>query len=129
MNFLSKMVASVTAANSAPPAHPALPRLRALSKLLDSSLRVPGTNFRVGLDPLLGILPVAGDLVSSILSLYIIAEGYRAGASWSVLATIVALTAVDFLFGSIPFIGPVFDAFWKNNEWSVLLLEDHLEAA
>lgn len=129
MNSLFKIVASATAANSAPPAHPALPRLRMLSKLLDSSLRVPGTNFRVGIDPLLGILPVAGDLVSSILSLYIIAEGYRAGASWSVLATMVALTAVDFLVGSIPFIGPVFDAFWKNNQWSVRLLEDHLEAA
>jgi len=107
--------------------HPELSRVRAVSTLLDDSLRVPGTDIRFGLDPVLGVLPVAGDSVSSLISLYIIAEGYRAGAPESVLAKMGALAAVDFFVGSIPVIGPVFDAFWKNNKWSVRLLERHLE--
>lgn len=107
--------------------HPALGRLRTLSTLLDSSFRVPGTNVRFGIDPILGILPVAGDAVSSLISLYIVLEGYRAGAPRGVLAKMVALLAVDFVAGSVPVVGPVFDAFWKSNEWNVNLLEDHLE--
>lgn len=115
------------AANSVQSDDSALERLRTLSTLLDSSFRIPGTNIRFGIDPILGILPVAGDAVSSLISLYIILEGYRAGASQSVLAKMLALAAVDFVAGSIPVIGPVFDAVWKSNEWSVTLLEEHLE--
>lgn len=107
--------------------HPALPRIRALSHLLDDSIRVPGTNIRFGLDPILGILPVAGDSVSSLMTLYIIAEGYRADAPPDLLAKMIGLAAVDFLIGSIPIIGPVFDAAWKNNKWSVGMLEEYLE--
>lgn len=107
--------------------HPALPRVRALSHLLDDAVRVPGTDIRFGLDPILGVLPVAGDSVSSLISLYIIAEGYRADAPPDVLAKMLGLTAVDFVIGSVPVAGPVFDAAWKNNKWSVGLLEEHLE--
>jgi len=109
--------------------HPELSRVRAVSTLLDDSLRVPGTDIRFGLDPVLGVLPVAGDSVSSLISLYIIAEGYWAGAPGSVLAKMGALAAVDFFVGSIPVIGPVFDAFWKNNKWNVNMLQEYLEEA
>ena len=95
--------------------------------MLDDAIRVPGTNIRFGLDPLLGVLPVVGDSVSSLFSLYIIAEGYRAGVPQNVLAKMLAFAIVDLFIGSIPLIGPVFDAAWKNNKWSVGLLEDHLE--
>lgn len=107
--------------------HPALARIRKVSHLLDESIRVPGTSIRFGLDPILGILPVVGDSVSSLISLYIIAEGYRADAPQQLLAKMIALAAVDFFVGSIPVVGPVFDAFWKSNTWSVGLLESHLE--
>lgn len=107
--------------------NPALSRVRTLSHLLDDAVRVPGTDIRFGLDPILGVLPVAGDSVSSLISLYIIAEGYRADAPADVLAKMLGLTAVDFVVGSVPVIGPVFDAAWKNNKWSVSLLEEHLE--
>lgn len=127
MSYSSETATRTTATSTARPDNPALPRLRALSKLFDSSLRIPGTNVRFGIDPILGILPVAGDAVSSLISLYIILEGYRADAPRSVLAKMVALTAVDFITGSIPLVGTMFDAFWKNNEWSVRLLEDYLE--
>lgn len=107
--------------------HPALSRVRAVSTLLDDVIRIPGTNIRFGLDPILGILPVAGDSVSSLISAYIIIESYRADAPPDVLAKMAALAAVDFVIGSVPVVGPVFDAFWKNNKWSVGLLEEHLE--
>lgn len=109
--------------------HPTLSRVRSVSTVLDDFIRVPGTNIRFGLDPILGILPVAGDSVSSLISLYIIAESYSADAPPSVLAKMIGLLAVDFVVGSIPVFGPVFDAFWKNNKWSVGLLEEHLEHA
>ena len=107
--------------------NPGLGRIRTVSRLLDGAFRIPGTNVRFGIDPILGILPVAGDAVSSLLTLYIIFESYRADAPPNVLAKMVILAAVDFVVGSIPVIGPVFDAFWKNNAWSVGMLESHLQ--
>jgi hypothetical protein len=107
--------------------HPALSRVRKVSTVLDDFIRIPGTEIRFGLDPILGILPVAGDSVSSLISLYIIAESYFADAPADVIGKMVALTAVDFVIGSVPLVGPVFDAFWKNNKWSANMLEQHLE--
>lgn len=127
MSFPSETAASPETDSSDPAEHPALSRIRSVSHLLDDAVRIPGTSIRFGLDPILGILPVAGDSVSSLISLYIIIEGYRVDAPQSVLAKMVALAAVDFFIGSVPVIGPVFDAFWKNNKWSVGLLEEHLE--
>jgi len=109
--------------------HPALSRIRTLSHLLDDAVRVPGTDIRFGLDPVLGVLPVAGDSASSLISLYIIFEGYRADAPSDLLAKMIGLAAIDFLIGSVPVIGPLFDAAWKNNKWSVRLLEEYLENA
>ncbi|MGM0718756.1 MAG: DUF4112 domain-containing protein [Halobacteriota archaeon] len=124
---LFKTAPSPRTDRSEQPEHPALSRVRTVSTLLDDFIRIPGTNVRFGLDPILGILPVAGDSVSSLISLYIIAEGYRADAPPSLLAKMSGLLAVDFFIGSVPLVGPVFDAFWKNNKWSVALLEEHLE--
>jgi hypothetical protein len=107
--------------------HPALSRVRKVSTLLDDFIRIPGTNIRFGLDPILGILPVAGDSVSSLISVYIIAESYFADAPADLIAKMVGLTAIDFVIGSVPVVGPVFDAFWKNNKWSADMLEQHLE--
>lgn len=100
-----------------------------MSRLLDDAVRIPGTDVRVGLDPVLGILPVVGDSVAGLLSAYIIFEGYRADAPATLLAKMVALVAVDTVVGSIPVLGPVFDTFWKANTWNVDMLASHLESA
>ena len=126
---LFETVTGTSMSNSETPEHPALPRLRTVSHLLDDVIRIPGTDIRFGLDPILGILPVAGDSVSTAISLYIIFEGYRADAPQDLLAKMVALTAIDFAVGSIPVVGPVFDAFWKNNKWNVNMLQEYLEEA
>ena len=106
---------------------PALERARALADLLDEAVRVPGTEFRIGLDPILGILPVAGDLAMAVLSLYPVVEAYRLDAPRRTLAWMLTLVGVDAVIGSIPVVGDLFDAFWKANEWNVRALERHVE--
>jgi len=106
-----------------------LERVRTVSRLLDDAVRVPGTDYRIGIDPILGILPVAGDGVAMLLSLYPVLEAYRLGMSRTALAKMLSLVAVDAVVGSVPVLGPVFDAFWKANKRNLRTLERHLEQA
>ncbi|WP_338728646.1 DUF4112 domain-containing protein [Haladaptatus sp. DJG-WS-42] len=100
-----------------------LDTLRSLSTLLDNSVRVPGTNYRIGLDPIVGMLPVAGDLPTTALSVYIVFEAASIGVPRATLGRMVVNLVVDALFGSIPVVGDVFDAVWKANARNVALLE------
>ena len=104
-----------------------LKRIQFVSHTLDDAFQVPGTNIRFGLDPVLGVLPGVGDSVASLVSLYIIAEGYRAGLPRSTLLKMFALVGVDTVVGSIPVLGTVFDAVWKANKWNANTLVSHLE--
>ncbi|MFD1588745.1 DUF4112 domain-containing protein [Halorientalis brevis] len=108
--------------------HPSLERARSVSQALDNSIELPVVNYRIGLDPILGILPVAGDSVSLVLSLYVVFEAIRVGASARLVALMLALLAIDFVVGSIPVFGTLFDAVWKANVWNVRLLERHLDS-
>ncbi|WP_313694732.1 DUF4112 domain-containing protein [Halorarum halobium] len=99
-------------------------RARRFAELLDSSVRVPGLGVRVGLDPLLGLLPVAGDAVAACCSLLIVAEAYRLGADRRTLARMLAHVAIDASVGSVPVVGDLFDAAWKANERNADLLAD-----
>jgi len=107
--------------------HPTVRRIETLGRLLDGAVRVPGTEFRIGLDPILGILPGAGDTVASVLSLYIVFEAYRADVPRATLLKMLSYVAVDTVIGSIPVLGTIFDAVWKANQWNARLLADHLE--
>ncbi|WP_336359268.1 DUF4112 domain-containing protein [Haladaptatus sp. ZSTT2] len=100
-----------------------LDTLRSLSTLLDNSIRVPGTNYRIGLDPIVGMLPVAGDLPTTALSVYIVFEAASIGVPRATLWRMVVNLVVDAVFGSIPVVGDVFDAVWKANARNVALLE------
>lgn len=93
----------------------ALHRMEAVAHALDESVRIPGTNARVGLDPILGAVPVAGDLVSGAVSLYIVAESARLGVSRATLLRMIATISVDVVGGSVPYVGTLFDSFWKAN--------------
>jgi hypothetical protein len=102
-------------------------RLARLAWLLDASIPVPGTRFRVGLDALIGLVPVLGDLAGVALSGYILAEAARLGASRSVLARMAFNVALEGLVGLVPLAGDVFDAAWKANQRNVRLLARFLE--
>ena len=96
-------------------------RIRAIARLMDSSITIPGTGFRIGLDPILGILPGAGDAVSAVLSIYIVVESARLGVSNFTLARMLVNVGLDFVGGSIPVLGTIFDASWKANQRNVKL--------
>ena len=107
----------------------ALRRMETVAYVLDESVRVPGVGVRIGIDPVLGALPVAGDLVSAALSLYIVAESAYLGVSFTTLVEMVANITIDVVGGSIPFVGTVVDALWRANKRNVTLaLEDLAEA-
>ena len=110
-------------------ARDAVRRSRRVSHVLDEAVRVPGTDYRVGADPILGLLPGGGDAVALLLSLYPVLEGVRFGASRWTLARMLANVTLDAVVGSVPILGTLFDAVWKANERNVSLLERDLLGA
>jgi hypothetical protein len=98
-----------------------------VATVLDDAVRIPGTNFRVGIDPLVGLVPGLGDLLGGAASLYIILEAARAGAPASVLLRMAANVGIDTVVGAIPVLGDIFDFGWKSNTRNARLLARHLE--
>jgi hypothetical protein len=101
-------------------------RARALTRLLDSAARVPGTNFRFGLDPVLGLVPGLGDVAGAVLSSYVIILASRLGAPTTVIVRMLGNVVIDTVGGTIPVVGDLFDAGWKSNSRNLALLELHL---
>lgn len=99
---------------------------RALARVLDSAFQVPGTRLRVGLDSILGLLPVAGDLIGALAGSYIVMTAAKAGVPKPVLARMAFNVGIDTLIGAIPLVGDLFDAGWKANTRNVALLERSL---
>lgn len=99
------------------------PQLEKISYLLDQVFRVPGTNLRFGLDPILGfLLPVAGDSVSTLLSIYIVLKSISHGLPKVIIGKMVFNIALDYVVGSVPFVGDLFDFGIKANKKNVELL-------
>lgn len=96
-----------------------------VARLMDSQFRLPGTRFRFGLDPLLGLIPVVGDLSSTAVSVALLLTMLRHGASGAVVVRMVLNILIDTLLGGIPLIGNVFDFAYKSNERNVALLRRH----
>jgi Domain of unknown function (DUF4112) len=101
--------------------------LRTLSRLLDSAFVVPGTNYRFGLDALIGLVPGLGDLVSAMFSGYLVLQASRLGAPRSVVSRMLANIALDTAVGWVPLLGDIFDVAWKSNNRNMALLEQHLQ--
>lgn len=92
---------------------------------MDAQFRIPGTKVRFGLDGILGLIPGAGDLISLVISGYLVSSAVKNGASGFVVARMVFNTAIDAIFGAIPILGDVFDIFYKANMRNVRLLQQH----
>ena len=103
-------------------------RVQALSQLLDSAITLPGTEYSIGIDPIIGLVPGGGDLFAGLLSLYIVFEGFKLGASAPTLTRMASNIAIEVVAGTIPFIGDLFDVAWKANVRNVRLLEEHLQS-
>jgi hypothetical protein len=103
-----------------------LDRARSLTRLLDDAILIPGTSFRVGLDPIVGLIPGVGDLVTGAMSIYLLTVAQRAGAPPSVLLRMVGNLAIDSVVGAVPFLGDLFDAGWKANRRNLNLIERYV---
>lgn len=100
---------------------------RLLARLLDDAIPIPGTSWRIGIDPLLGLVPGAGDLVTALLSTWLLVVAWRLGAPAAVLARMGLNVGIDALAGAVPLLGDLFDAGWKANTRNLRLVEAWLE--
>jgi Domain of unknown function (DUF4112) len=102
-------------------------RIDALATLLDTALVVPGTSIRFGFDALIGLIPGIGDVVTTIMSLYIVNEARALGAPPLLIARMLANVALDGVVGAVPLVGDAFDVVWRANRRNIALLRDHLD--
>lgn len=101
-------------------------RVYRLARLLDSQFRIPGTGIRFGVDSILGLIPGAGDTVTAAMAAYIIFEAWRMGVPKVTIGRMLGNLVIDWVIGSIPLIGDLFDVGFKANIRNVQLLEDEL---
>jgi len=97
-------------------------RLQVLADLMDSAFVLPGTNLRFGLDPILGLAPGVGDLATNVISLYIVYQGWRLGATKKQMAMMLFNVAVDTVIGVVPIAGDAADFVFKANRRNLAIL-------
>ncbi len=102
-------------------------KLERLAWLLDSSIRVPGTRWRIGLDGLVGLIPGVGDLLAGAASSYILLQAVRLGVPWAVSLRMALNILLESLVGVIPVFGDLFDFAFKANQRNVQLMLDYFE--
>jgi hypothetical protein len=102
-------------------------RLEAIARVMDGAFMLPGTNIRLGLDAIVGLVPVAGDVISGLLSSYLIWEARRIGAPRWLVARMMANTLLDTTVGAIPVLGDAFDAMFRGNMRNMALLRRYME--
>jgi len=104
-----------------------LEALRKASQLLDSAFVVPGTSYRIGLDPILGLVPGLGDLVSPLFAIGILWQARDLAIPRVVQLRMIFNVAIDALLGAVPVMGDLFDFAWKANNMNLALLERHAQ--
>ncbi|MEG4074904.1 DUF4112 domain-containing protein [Microcoleus sp. Pol14C2] len=103
-----------------------LRRLRRISNLLDNAIPIPGTKYRIGLDPILGLIPGGGDLISSIFAGYVVFKSAQMGVPQETLVQMAANIVFDTVAGTVPVAGDLLDVAWKANVKNIELLDAHL---
>ncbi|MFA5951363.1 MAG: DUF4112 domain-containing protein [Hyphomicrobium sp.] len=104
----------------------AVARVELVSRVMDSMFEIPGTNVRIGLDAIIGLVPVLGDIISQTISSYIIWEARQLGVSRFTMARMIGNSAIDFVIGIVPFAGDAFDIAFRANMKNLALLKAHL---
>lgn len=101
-------------------------RLDQFAYWTDECITIPGLNVRVGLDPIIGLVPGWGDAAGAIISCYVPYQAYCAGAPISLIFTMLAIILIEAVVGAIPVVGDLVDAVVKSNKINVEMLKDHL---
>jgi hypothetical protein len=105
-----------------------LRQLRKMAKLLDEAVRIPGTNIGLGLDSVIGLVPVLGDALTALFAAYIVRQAAKLGAPNKLILRMLLNVALDFVGGSIPVAGDLFDVLWKANKKNLDLLEAYFKS-
>lgn len=98
--------------------------LKEFAQLLDNKFTIPGTNIRFGVDPIVGLVPGAGDVLAGGISLYFLIQAALLKAKASVLSRMFINILLDVLIGSIPVLGEAFDVYWKANLRNARILDE-----
>ena len=101
-------------------------QLDSFATWLDSSIRIPGTPWRIGWDGIIGLIPGVGDLAAASLSGYLIYRAVRLGASGSVILRMLFNLFLELVIGAIPVLGDLFDFAFKANQRNMKILRTHL---
>jgi hypothetical protein len=104
------------------------PELELIAYWMDTAFLIPGLGIRFGFDAIIGLIPGLGDLITSLISLYILAAARRYGVPRATLMRMAFNIGVDTVVGAVPFFGDAFDVFWKANKMNVALLRRHVLA-
>jgi hypothetical protein len=100
-------------------------RIGQVARVLDDLVAIPGTKSRIGLDPIIGLVPVLGDIVTSLVAAWIVLEAARFRLPGIVMVRMILNAALDFLFGLVPFLGDLFDLGFKANTRNLELFHEH----
>jgi hypothetical protein len=103
-----------------------LERLAALSRWLDHAFRLPGTDIRFGLDAIVGMIPGVGDVLTNLISAYLVVEARRLGVTRWDMARMIGNIVVDAGLSAVPIAGDIFDVFWRANDRNMRILLEHL---
>jgi hypothetical protein len=101
-------------------------RIEALAVLLDTAFIIPGTNFRFGVDVLVGLVPGIGDALTTAVSLWLVKEARALGAPTHLVVRMLGNIVIDGVVGAVPLVGDAFDLVWKSNRRNLHLLRQHL---
>jgi hypothetical protein len=104
------------------------PQLELLAYWMDTVFYIPGLGIRFGFDAIIGLIPGLGDILTSLISLYILAAARRYGVPRATLTRMAFNIAVDTIVGAVPLFGDAFDVYWKANVMNVALLRRHVLA-
>ena len=102
-------------------------RVEALERILERAFVFPGTKIPFGLDSVIGLVPVLGDLVTAFMGAYMVWEARNLGMSKWQLIRMTANIGIDTAIGAIPFVGDAFDLVWRSNSKNLRIIKKHLD--
>ena len=102
-------------------------RVEAMEMLLERSISIPGFERKIGLDSIVGLVPVVGDVITAIMGCYLLWEARNLGMSKFQLTRMAGNIGFDTLVGAVPLVGDVFDFFWRSNTRNLRIIKKHLD--
>lgn len=102
-------------------------RVEVMEQLLERSFIIPGTKIPIGLDSIVGLIPVIGDVITAAMGAYIVWEARNLGLSKFKLFRMAVNVGIDFVLGAVPLVGDAFDFFWRSNSRNLRIIRNHLD--